>query len=53
MGDTLGMAHRVGNRCRTSLGNTEQREAFEPGSVHDGFEIGHERLERNIPDFAV
>ena len=53
MRDALGMAHRIGDRHRASLRDAEQREAFEAGSVHDGFEVADERLERNLIDVAV
>src|SRR5277367_879902 len=53
MRDALGMAHRIGDRHRASLRDAEQREAFEAGSVYDGFEVADERLQRNIFDVAV
>src|ERR1700677_3877888 len=53
MRDTLGMAHRIGDRYRASLRDTEQREAFEAGSVHDGFEVADKGLQRNIFDIAI
>ena len=48
MRDALGMAHRIGDRHCASLRDAEQREAFDAGSVHDGFEVADERLERNV-----
>src|SRR5271157_1790555 len=53
MRDALGMAHGIGDRYRASLRDAEQCEAFEAGSVHDGFEVADERLERNTFDVAV
>src|ERR1700728_2277801 len=47
------MANRVGDRRRASLRDAEQREAFKPGGLHDGFQVAHGRLERNVFDIAV
>jgi len=48
MTDALRMMHGVGNRNRTSLGNTEHGEAIEAGCIHDGFKVGHESFERDF-----
>src|SRR5271154_612019 len=53
MRDPLGMAHGIGDRHRASLRDAEQREAFEAGSVYDGFEIADKGLRRDIFDVAV
>src|SRR5271156_4358516 len=53
MRDTLGMAHRIGDRYRASLRDTEKREAFQAGSDHDGFEGANNGPQKNIFDIAI
>ena len=53
------MANRVADRHSASLRDAEQREAFKPGGLHDGFQVapgqnlnGHLTLGENSADNA-
>ena len=47
------MSYGIGDRHRASLRDAEQSEAVEAGSVHDGFEVADEGLQRDIFDVAI
>lgn len=46
--DALRMPHRIGHAHGATLGDAEQGKAVETGRVHDGLEVGHEGLERDV-----
>ena len=49
----LGMSHRIRDRDRASLRDSEQREPGDPGSVDHRLQIAHEDVERDLVDGTI